>query len=424
MGLNNPSSGVNPWPNGNSSVALGDKSTAAGNHNIAGGTQLIESDPYPGDGSAPLTSPDENNQQTITIPGNRTDRVQVGDRILCFSAVDQGQRSMPVVGVALVSGDTEITIDASSGYLYYNAVRSVIVPHFTSGGFSSVGNGTTNAAVGSGGVFSGGQNTASGASSFIGGGVKNWSSGDKSNISGGQLNIASGEVSNVAGGTSNVASGLESNVAGGLSNIASGQSSNIAGGRQNTASGESSNIAGGMENTASGQASNVSGGEANEARGDLSCVPGGAGAIARLDFSSVRAAGGLSTNGDAQDIEGPILREITSDATPTELVAGSSSRLILENNSVWTFSLLIVARRTDSPAYAGYKVEGVIHRGANAAATVLDASTKTVLFESDAAYDVTVSADTTNGSLKVEATGKTGHTIRWVCTSRIAEVLA
>jgi hypothetical protein len=94
------------------------------------------------------------------------------------------------------------------------------------------------------------------------------------------------------------------------------------------------------------------------------------------------------------------------------------------NNSLWTFSILLSARRTDATGGgAGYKFEGVIKKDATAASTALVGTpAKSILGETNAAWDAAVSADTTNGSLKVQVTGEAAKTIRWVATVTISQV--
>ena len=422
MGLNNPSSGVNPWPNGNTSVAVGDKSWAAGEHNIAGGTQIIPS-AFPGDGLVPLDPPDST-PQTFVLSGDLS-FLAVGDRLICRSQ-SNAVNSAPITDISYSSGDDETSITINpTDYLYNGIVSAIAAITFSAGEACSVASGRNNATAKQFCHVGGGiGNLAAGDYSCILGGHHNTSSGDYSNIGGGEGNVITDQSSVISGGSGNQVRSRISAVGGGQANIASGEASVIPGGQNNSSEGNWSNVAGGYFNNAVGSYSNIGGGRENQTNSDYTAIPGGYRAFARMPFSSARAAGQFASPGDAQDVEGPILRVVTTNATPTELLADGSIRLALASNSAWTFSLLIIAYRTDSSAFASYRIDGCIHRGPLPANTTLDASTKTVLFESDAAYDVTVSADTTNGSLKVEATGKSGQTIRWVCTSRIAEVLA
>ena len=98
----------------------------------------------------------------------------------------------------------------------------------------------------------------------------------------------------------------------------------------------------------------------------------GAGASATLYGQVANANGSFATAGDAQQSIF-VLRNSTTNATQTELfLDGSSARMVLPNNSLWTFSIFIGGRRTDATGGgAGYKVEGVIRRDGTAASTTL-----------------------------------------------------
>lgn len=136
--------------------------------------------------------------------------------------------------------------------------------------------------------------------------------------------------------------------------------------------------------------------------------------------------GTFATAGDAQKMF-TILRGITTNATITEIFldgAAATQRLVLPNNSLWTFSVFIAGRRTDATGGgAGYRVDGVIRRDASAATTTLTgAVSKSILGETNAAWNVTVDADTTNGSLRIRVTGEAAKTIRWVASAEITQV--
>lgn len=152
----------------------------------------------------------------------------------------------------------------------------------------------------------------------------------------------------------------------------------------------------------------------------------GSGASATIQGVQAYANGTFATAGDAQNLQF-VLRNQTTNATATDLFLDGPSatqRPVLPNNSLWSFSLLIAGRRTDAVGGgAGYKFEGVIRKDASAASTTLiGAVSKSVLGETNAVWDVAVTADTTNGSLKVTVTGEAAKTIRWVATAIITQV--
>lgn len=139
----------------------------------------------------------------------------------------------------------------------------------------------------------------------------------------------------------------------------------------------------------------------------------------------VFANGRFASTGDSQSGE-YLLRTITINNTPTELFldgTGGSVRLTLSDDCTWTFRVTVTAHRVDGSGHAGYYIDGVIFRQAGAATTsFLGSPVKTVLAESDPAYDINISADTTNGALKITATGKTAQQIRWLARVATLEV--
>jgi len=116
----------------------------------------------------------------------------------------------------------------------------------------------------------------------------------------------------------------------------------------------------------------------------------------------------------------------TTDATATSLLTDTliaTSKIPLRNNQTLHFEARIVARSIGGQS-AGYLLQGVIDRGANAASTALVGSvTKTVLAEDDAAWDVSAVADTTNGALDIQVTGVAATNINWVAQVRTFEVI-
>ena len=118
----------------------------------------------------------------------------------------------------------------------------------------------------------------------------------------------------------------------------------------------------------------------------------------------------------------------TTDATPealttTNTAAGAENQVILPNNSAYAFHGTIVARQQASTgtACAAWKIEGLIRREGSAGTTVLVNSATTVL-DNTPAWGMSLSADTTNGGLKIEVTGAAATNIRWVATINTSEV--
>lgn len=122
------------------------------------------------------------------------------------------------------------------------------------------------------------------------------------------------------------------------------------------------------------------------------------------------------------------LQASTTDATATVLTSNAAAasninQIILQNNSAYAFSILVVARQqaAGGTASASWKIEGLIRREANAASTTLVSSNITTI-SNVPAWTIAVSADTTNGGLTITATGAASTNIRWVATAQTSEV--
>jgi hypothetical protein len=140
-----------------------------------------------------------------------------------------------------------------------------------------------------------------------------------------------------------------------------------------------------------------------------------------------RANGFFAAVGDNQR-GGILLRIATTDATATALTsnagaASTTNQLILPNSSAYTFTGIIVARQqaAGGTASAAWKIEGLIRRESNAAATVLVASAINTI-SNVPGWVIALTADTTNGGLAITATGAASTNIRWVATLDTSEV--
>lgn len=137
----------------------------------------------------------------------------------------------------------------------------------------------------------------------------------------------------------------------------------------------------------------------------------------------------FSSNGDCQTGT-TVLKGATTDATALQLASGYagsspdiSNQIVLPNNSAFAFHGTIVARQqaAGGTACAAWKVEGLIRREGSAGTTVLVNSATTVL-DNTPSWGMALSADTTNGCLKVQVTGAAATNIRWVATIHTSEV--
>jgi hypothetical protein len=259
-------------------------------------------------------------------------------------------------------------------------------------------------------VVGGGNNQATGSYSFIGGG------GDAGTAA--NRNVASGDWSAVGGGTRNAVSNSYSVIAGGQNNTISSINSFVGGGFNHNVSNSYSSIVGGYQNTASGDTSVVLGGTFGTTRG----ISG------YQTLTGNNNALGSGANGTIQSAI-LVLGKQTTDATATALTsnnsgAGSTNQVILPNNSAYFFRGEIISGVTGGGDTKGWTIEGVIKRGANAAATTLVGVTvlSTHGDAGAATWTIAVTADTTNGGIRVTFTGQLATTIRTVCQIRTTEM--
>ena len=284
-------------------------------------------------------------------------------------------------------------------------------------------------------VVGGGNNQATGSYSFIGGG------GDAGTAA--NRNVASGDFSVVVGGIKNTSSGFGSFIGGGASNIASSNGSVVCGGglyganfasfAGNTSSFASSFVGAGLSNQAIQNYAFVGAGIANLANGQGSFIGGGFyGTTRSIAGNHVFPAsnGPLGTTQGVSQAALLILGVQTTDATATALrsdtsAASTTNQVILPNNSAYFFRGEVISGVTGGGDAKGWTIEGVIKRGANAASTALVGTPTVTSTYADAGastWVIAVTADTTNGGIRVTFTGQAATTIRTVCQIRTTEM--
>ena len=295
-------------------------------------------------------------------------------------------------------------------------------------------------------ILSGYQNNATGSHSVVSGGVTNTASNTAATVAGGNSNNASGTYSFVGGGTSNTSSGTssvtlgDSNGAtntnsisiGGNNNSVSGANSGVFAGSGNFVSGGRTSIINSFNSTATSDTSSIIGGQAHTANGTSSVVLGGRYGTPRSIEGNIiiPASAPLANSLGMSQSAVLILGVQTTDATATVLrcntsAATTTNQVILPNNSAYVFQGTCIANVTGGSTTSGWKYEGVIKRGANAASTTLVAAvTPTVIAQDVAAatWVLAITADTTNGGIAVTVTGAAATTIRWVSKIETTEV--
>jgi hypothetical protein len=307
--------------------------------------------------------------------------------------------------------------------------------NISSGGRAAIGGGQgNNASVNYASIGGGLSNTASSTYSFVGGGQSNEAkTNTHATCAGGYLNDATGQYSSICGGYRNTASGQFSFVGSGNQCTATGSTSAVVGGQQNSASSTFAFVGGGISNTASNAYATVVGGSSNTASSQFSFVSGGRrGTTRSIEGNHVFPACSIPIT-NAQGVTQSallLLGRETTDATTTVLASNASAasttnQVILPNNSAYSFTGEVIAGVTAAGDTARWTIDGAIKRGANAASTAMVGTPTVTMTHNDAgaaAWTVAVTADTTNGGVKIEVTGAAATTIRWVCKINTTEM--
>lgn len=264
-------------------------------------------------------------------------------------------------------------------------------------------------------------------STATGGNARGTNAVDLQTIRGAATNVASGVNSGVLSGNSNTASATGAVVAGGTSNTASGNNS-FAAGTFITASGGST-FGFGSSSTAS-QAFAVAIGSATTADGTGAWARGQSAIVRARYGADVFASGQFSTGGDAQ-MASHVIRGSTTDAatgvrlTTDAAAAGANNSVTLANNSTYAFTGTLVAQ-VSATSSKSWTINGLIRRGANAAATALvGVATATSTF-GDAGLStiaVAITADATNGAIAFTVNGVAATNIKYVGAIQTVEVV-
>ena len=301
-----------------------------------------------------------------------------------------GNNAVAIGTEALSRGNNDIAIGRSANTLgggQYNQIAIGNAAQTTSSGAVAIGtdgNATSTSAMALG------TSRAAGDSSFaaqIASDSTSYGATANNSIAMGYRAKATGPWATVSGGNTNVASGYHATVIGGSTNLADNIASTVLGGRYGTTRG---------------------------IRG--AAVFGGYG-------NQITSTQGTSQSGLY------ILAEQTTDATATDLKTDNQSssstanQIVLPNGGAYAFHGTIVGREASSSGTecAAWKVEGLIRREGSAGTTVLVNSATTVLNNAPS-WDMSLSANTSLGCLKIEVTGA-AKTIRWVATIQTTELI-
>jgi len=335
----------------------------------------------------------------------------IGDYSVSFGQnnIASGNYSIAMGLSCTASGLSSVSLGQSNTASDY--ATSIGFSNATTSNSASVGHSNIHNGANYGYAFGRGNTVGVSATNSFTAGFNNLVSADRAVAIGGGV-TASAQSSSAIGGQNNTASGTYSFVGGGSNNVASGSYS-ITMGFTNIAS-SLGDVAIGYQNTASGGVSVAIGRSANTFT-----------KLGRQSFSS----GFISTSGDCQ-LSLWVMKTTTTDATPTVVTTsifsttpGLSNQIILENNSCYRFKGQIVGKKTGTTDVGVWDIDGVIVRGANAASTTLTISNINLVTNASGWGTPTLTADTTNGGLKVTVIGLLSTSIGWNATLETIEVI-
>jgi len=263
----------------------------------------------------------------------------------------------------------------------------------------------------------GGENTNSGLASGNLAGAQNVNSAVYSASLGGSVNVNSAFNAASAGGTGCVNSATNSASVGGSGNDNSGEQSFSGGGTDNANSGEGSANVGGQLNTNSGAGSASLGGGQNTNSASNAVSVGGSYATAHLAGQVVNGC-----DANKQHTINVCADADTVNATPTEMVTSSNGRITVPAGQTWGFIVKIVGRQSGGGNHAFYIRQGIIDNTGGTTQIRGAIQSIGVDIETNAAWDVAITADNADDALAITVTGAAATDIRWLATLDITQV--
>ena len=101
----------------------------------------------------------------------------------------------------------------------------------------------------------------------------------------------------------------------------------------------------------------------------------------------------------------------TTDATPTEALLTTGNRIVIDDDSTVMYKVHIIG--ADGTDNYGIKLQGIIDRTSGTLALIGTPSKETLADTTNDTWSGSVSADTTNNSLKILVTGEALKTVNW-----------
>lgn len=244
------------------------------------------------------------------------------------------------------------------------------------------------------------------------------------------LAMLRGTAAQVASGTRALSIGYGNTVSGlaaiglGTLTTASGQSSFAAGDMVRASAVEAIAMGGsGTQATASGAIAIA--GSANCIRPNVASQTGataigGGGAVANRYAMEAYAAGRFAADGDAQRARFVLRNKTTTNAAVELFLNGSSTRLTIPSGKIFAFTINISGVKSDGSAVAHYLRQYCLKNVAGTTSEVY--APVTIGTDNAAGTTIALSANDTNDALKVEVTGITGETWRWVASVDAVEI--
>ena len=177
--------------------------------------------------------------------------------------------------------------------------------------------------------------------------------------------------------------------------------------------------------TASGQDSITLGGANNISAGAYSATLG-IGVEATLYGQLAHGNGNFSVQGDAQASQYILRNTTVGNQTSILYLDGTSARLVIPNNSAWTFKILIIARRSDAFGdYGSWEVSGAIKRDSGVTTTALiGLPLITKISTTNTQISINIVADTGTGSLKITVSNTDAtKSYNWVARVDTVEIM-
>jgi len=258
----------------------------------------------------------------------------------------------------------------------------------------------------------------------------------------GHLNTAAGD-NNVVGGIDNTSAGNKNLVAG---------SNQICGGHNNIVAGNSHNLPDVTENynAVFGDDNDITGacnlvcGKSNGCKGDYNHIEGtgnttdyenagdidnthleGKDALGIMSNIHVQAAGKFtgSLAGSAQYVSF-VVKGITTDATPVDLLLDGAEIVLWFQSAVYATRVTVVCTDLDNEGVgAYYALAALVQCNPTAGqVSVLGSVSKSVVHESNVAFDSNLSVNDIYHTLKITATGAAETTLRWVAFVEMVQV--